>query len=206
MRILTAGVIAMAIIVVASNILVQYTLGAFLTWGAFTYPFAFLVNELTNRFYGAPAARKVVVAGFITGIICSLIGSQIQGEFGPLVSFRVALGSGAAFLASQLMDVTIFDRMRRDAWWKPPLISPIVSSVLDTGLFFSIAFAAQLSFLDPANDVAWANEAIPLLGVGPVLPLWISLASADYLVKLLIAFVALMPFRLFIRRKLTRVA
>lgn len=203
---LLPAVAAMAAIVVASNILVQFLFGQWLTWGAFTYPFAFLVNELTNRFHGASAARKVVVAGFFTGIVCSLIGSQIQGEFGPLVSFRVALGSGAAFLASQLMDVTIFDRMRRDAWWKPPLVSPIISSVLDTGLFFSIAFAAQLSFLEPANDVAWANEAIPLLGMGPVLPLWVSLACADYLVKLLIAFVALMPFRLFIRRKLARVA
>jgi uncharacterized integral membrane protein (TIGR00697 family) len=164
------------------------------------------VNELVNRFQGPAAARKVVVAGFITGIACSLVGSQIQGEFGPLVSFRVALASGAAFLASQLMDVAIFDRMRREAWWKPPLVSPLISSVLDTGLFFSIAFAAQLSFLEPGNDVAWANEMLPVLGVGPDAPLWVSLAVADYLVKLLIAFVALMPFRLFLRRYAARVA
>lgn len=196
----------MAAIVVASNILVQFLVGDWLTMGAFTYPFAFLVNELVNRFQGPAAARKVVVAGFITGIACSLVGSQIQGEFGPLVSFRVALASGAAFLASQLMDVAIFDRMRREAWWKPPLVSPLVSSVLDTGLFFSIAFAAQLSFLEPGNDVAWANEILPVLGVGPAAPLWVSLAVADYLVKLLIAFVALMPFRLFLRRYAARVA
>jgi uncharacterized integral membrane protein (TIGR00697 family) len=196
----------MAAIVVASNILVQFLVGDWLTMGAFTYPFAFLVNELVNRFQGPAAARKVVVAGFITGIACSLVGSQIQGEFGPLVSFRVALASGAAFLASQLMDVAIFDRMRREAWWKPPLVSPLISSVLDTGLFFSIAFAAQLSFLEPGNDVAWANEMLPVLGVGPDAPLWVSLAVADYLVKLLIAFVALMPFRLFLRRYAARVA
>jgi uncharacterized integral membrane protein (TIGR00697 family) len=196
----------MAAIVVASNILVQFLVGDWLTMGAFTYPFAFLVNELVNRFQGPAAARKVVVAGFITGIACSLVGSQIQGEFGPLVSFRVALASGAAFLASQLMDVAIFDRMRREAWWKPPLVSPLISSVLDTGLFFSIAFAAQLSFLEPGNDVAWANEILPVLGVGPAAPLWVSLAVADYLVKLLIAFVALMPFRLFLRRYAARVA
>lgn len=196
----------MAAIVVASNILVQFLVGDWLTMGAFTYPFAFLVNELVNRFQGPAAARKVVVAGFITGIACSLVGSQIQGEFGPLVSFRVALASGAAFLASQLMDVAIFDRMRREAWWKPPLVSPLISSVLDTGLFFSIAFAAQLSFLEPGNDVAWANEMLPVLGVGPAAPLWVSLAVADYLVKLLIAFVALMPFRLFLRRYAARVA
>ena len=80
----------MAAIVVASNILVQYPLGAFLTWGAFTYPFAFLVNEIVNRFDGPVAARKVVLVGFVTGIVCSFVGTQVQGEFGPLVTLRVA--------------------------------------------------------------------------------------------------------------------
>ena len=139
MRILLSGVIAMAIIVVASNILVQYPVGAFLTWGAFTYPFAFLVNEIVNRFEGPAAARKVVLAGFLTGIVCSFIGTQIQGEFGPLVTIRVALGSGLAFLAAQLLDITIFNRFRRGLWWRAPLISPVISSTLDTAIFFTVA-------------------------------------------------------------------
>ncbi|PZQ97916.1 MAG: hypothetical protein DI533_12300 [Cereibacter sphaeroides] len=205
-RRLLPGIIAMAAIVVASNILVQHLFGQWLTWGAFTYPFAFLVNDLTNRFQGAAAARKVVWAGFATGVVCSLIGSQIYGEFGPLVTLRVALGSGAAFLAAQMLDVTLFDRMRRGDWWKAPLYSPLIGSTLDTLLFFSIAFAAQLSFLEPSNDVSWANEALPLLGMGPVVPLWMSLATADWLVKLVIALVALVPFRIIIARFGAKVA
>ena len=112
-RPLLLGVAAMAAVVIASNILVQFLLGDWLTWGAFTYPFAFLVTDLMNRLYGAPAARRVVLAGFVVGIACSLIGSQIEGAFGPLVSLRVAIGSGLAYLAAQLLDVTIFDRLRR---------------------------------------------------------------------------------------------
>jgi uncharacterized integral membrane protein (TIGR00697 family) len=99
-RKLLPGILAMAIIVVASNILVQHLFGQWLTWGAFTYPFAFLVTDLTNRFYGVAAARRVVWAGFATGVICSLVGTQIMGEFGPLVTLRVALGSGTAFLVA----------------------------------------------------------------------------------------------------------
>ena len=136
------GVIAMAVIVVASNILVQFLFGNWLTWGAFTYPFAFLVTDLMNRLYGTQAARKVVFAGFAVGILCSLIGSQIEGEFGPLVSFRVAVGSGIAFLAAQLLDVAIFARLRGGTWWRAPLASSVVGSALDTALFFSIAFSA----------------------------------------------------------------
>ena len=206
MRILLPGILAMAIIVVASNILVQYPLGAFLTWGAFTYPFAFLVNEIVNRFEGPAAARKVVLAGFATGIVCSFIGTQIQGEFGPLVTLRVALGSGSAFLAAQLLDITIFNRFRRGLWWKAPLISPIISSTLDTAIFFTIAFSATLSLLEPGVDTSWATQPAPLLGLGPEAPFWVSLAMGDWLVKLLLAVVALLPFRLALARLATRVA
>jgi len=196
MKTLLPGILAMAAIVVASNILVQHLLGPWLTWGALTYPFAFLVTDLTNRLQGPVAARRVVVAGFIVGVICSLIGSQIMGEFGPLVSFRVALGSGIAFLAAQLTDIAIFNLLRAGKWWRAPLYSTLVSASLDTALFFTIAFAASLTWIEPANDVTWAGDMLPLLGLGPVAPLWVSLASADWLVKLALAAVALVPFRL----------
>ena len=194
------GILAMAAIVVASNILVQILVGQWLTWGAFTYPFAFLVTDLMNRLYGPGPARKVVFAGFVVGVICSLIGTQIQGEFGPLVTLRVAIGSGAAFLTAQLMDVAVFDRLRGGKWWRAPLASSVVGSALDTAIFFTVAFSAWLSFIEPANDVAWANEALPLLGAGPAVPLWVSLAVADWLVKLALAMIALVPFRLIVAR------
>lgn len=205
-RSLLPGVLAMAAIVVASNILVQFLWGQWLTLGAFTYPFAFLVTDLTNRYQGPTAARKVVVAGFVVGVVCSLIGSQIMGEFGPLVSFRVALGSGAAFLLAQLLDIAVFNRLRKGSWWKAPFISTLFGATLDTMVFFTIAFAASLSFLEPANDVSWAGEMLPVLGQGPVAPLWVSLAVADWCVKIALAIVALVPFRLFIGRYTTKVA
>ncbi|WP_323038504.1 queuosine precursor transporter [Gemmobacter sp.] len=197
---LLPGILAMAATVVASNILVQFLFGQWLTWGAFTYPIAFLVTDLTNRLYGAPAARKVVLAGFATGIVCSLIGTQIMGEFGPLVTLRVAIGSGLAFLLAQLVDVEIFDRLRKGSWWRAPLVSTLFGSALDTAIFFTIAFSSALVFLEPGNDVAWANETLPLLGAGPVVPLWVSLAVADWGVKLALAFIALVPFRLILGR------
>jgi queuosine precursor transporter len=194
------AVLAMAVIVMASNILVQFLAGPWLTWGAFTYPFAFLVTDLTNRFHGVRAARRVVLAGFGVGLICSLIGTQIMGEFGPLVTLRVALGSGLAFLCAQLIDVTVFDRLRAGSWWKAPLVSTLVGSSLDTTVFFTIAFSATLAFIEPGNDVSWATGPIALLGVGPQAPLWVSLALADWGVKLLLALVALVPFRLLAAR------
>lgn len=203
---LIPGILAMAALVVASNILVQYLLGPWLTWGALTYPFAFLVTDLTNRLQGAAAARRVVIVGFVVGVICSLIGTQIMGEFGPLVTLRVALGSGTAFLCAQLTDVAVFNRLRAGNWWRAPLISTLVGATLDTMLFFTIAFSAGLSGIEPGNDVAWANELVPLLGVGPVLPLWISLGTADWLVKLVLAAVALVPFRLIVGKLTTRLA
>lgn len=190
----------MAAIVVASNILVQHLFGQWLTWGAFTYPLAFLVTDLMNRIYGAGPARTVVFTGFIVGVFCSLVGTQIMGEFGPLVTFRIAIGSGIAFLTAQLLDVGIFSALRRGVWWKAPLASTLVGSSVDTALFFSIAFAAQFSFLDPAGDVTWANEVLPLLGFGPAAPLWVSLAVADWGVKLTLALIALVPFRLIVAR------
>ncbi|MBN8631225.1 MAG: queuosine precursor transporter [Rhodobacterales bacterium] len=206
MRVLLPGVIAMAIIVVASNILVQYPLGAFLTWGALTYPFAFLVTDLTNRLEGPAAARRVVLAGFVTGILCSFIGTRIVGEFGPLVTLRIALGSGLAFLCAQLLDISVFNRLRQGNWWKAPLVSTLVSSTLDTAIFFTVAFSALLMFIEPGNDVSWATASGPLLGLGPEAPFWVSLAVGDWLVKLLLAVVALLPFRLALARLATRVA
>jgi len=193
------GILAMAAIVVASNILVQVLFGQWLTWGAFTYPFAFLVTDVMNRVYGAHAARKVVFAGFVTGVICSLIGTQIVGEYGPLVTLRIAAGSGTAFLVAQMLDVSIFSALREGRWWRAPLASTLIGSSVDTALFFSIAFSAQLTWLEPGNDVSWANEALPLLGAGPMVPLWASLAVADWLVKLSLALIALVPFRLIVQ-------
>jgi queuosine precursor transporter len=206
MRILLPGIIAMAIIVVASNILVQYPLGAFLTWGALTYPFAFLVTDLTNRLEGPAAARRVVLAGFLAGIVCSFIGTRIIGEFGPLVTFRIAIGSGLAFLCAQLLDIAVFNRLRQGSWWRAPLVSTLVSSTLDTAIFFTVAFSAALTVLEPANDVSWATAAAPLLALGPEAPFWVSLAVGDWLVKLLLALVALLPFRLAVAKLTARVA
>ncbi len=194
------GIIAMAAIVVASNILVQFLYGQWLTWGAFTYPLAFLVTDLMNRIYGAQAARRVVLAGFVTGLVCSLIGTRIIGDMGPLVTLRIALGSGIAFLSAQLLDIAVFSALRRGKWWRAPLVSTIVGSCVDTVLFFSIAFSARLAWLEPGNDVAWANESLALLGIGPVVPLWVSLGLADWMVKLSLALLALIPFRLIAAR------
>ena len=196
------GIIAMAAIVVASNILVQFLFGQWLTWGAFTYPLAFLVTDIMNRVYGATAARRVVFAGFIVGVICSAIGTQIMlqgdGFTYPAVTMRIAMGSGLAFLTAQLLDVSIFNRLREGAWWRAPLASTLIGSSVDTAIFFTIAFSGALTFLEPANDVSWAGEMLPLLGTGPVVPLWVSLGVADWLVKLSLALLALVPFRIIV--------
>lgn len=202
MRVLLPGILAMAAIVVASNILVLHPLGAYLTWGALTYPLAFLVTDLTNRLQGADAARRVVLAGFVVGILCSLV----LGAFSPLVTFRVALGSGLAFLVAQLLDVAVFNRLRAGVWWRAPLVSTLVSSTVDTAIFFSVAFSKALVLLEPANDVSWAAMPGPILGLGPEAPFWVSLAIADWLVKLLLALVALLPFRLIVARTIAKVA
>ncbi|WP_192964600.1 queuosine precursor transporter [Phycobacter azelaicus] len=194
------GILAMAAVVVASNILVQFLFGNWLTWGAFTYPIAFLVTDVMNRVYGEGPARRVVFVGFIVGVICSLIGTQIMGEFGPLVTLRIAIGSGLAFLTAQLLDISVFSALRGGTWWRAPLASTLVGSSVDTALFFTIAFSGALSWIEPANDVSWAGEMLPLLGTGPVAPLWVSLAVADWMVKLSLALVALIPFRVIVNR------
>lgn len=196
MPVLLPAILAMASVVVASNILVQFMLGDWLTWGAMTYPFAFLVTDITNRVHGAPAARRVVIAGFSVGLLCSLIAAGLDAT-----TLRIACGSGAAFLAAQMLDVAVFDRLRHGSWWKAPFLSSLIGAALDTLLFFTIAFAA---FLPVDANTGWANEAVPLLGVGPLAPVWMSLGVADWLVKIALALLALVPFRFAVRKILSR--
>lgn len=202
MKRILPGVLAMAAIVVASNILVQFLFGNWLTWGAFTYPLAFLVTDIMNRVYGVTAARRVVFVGFVVGIACSLIGSQIIGEYGPLVALRIAVGSAIAFLTAQLLDISIFNRLRNGEWWRAPLASTLVGSIVDTTLFFTIAFSATITIFGANADAAisWAWESVPFLGFGPIVPLWVSLAFADWCVKLALALIALVPFRVIVTK------
>ncbi len=201
------GILAMAAIVVASNILVQFLiLDGLLTWGAFTYPLAYLVTDITNRVYGVGPARKVVFAGFVVGVICSLIGSQIMlqgdGFTYAAVPLRVAVASGVAFLVAQLSDITVFNAMRGGRWWHAPLASTLVGSILDTIVFFTIAFAASITFFGANADAAisWAWEPVPFMLTGPMAPLWVTLAFADWLVKLSLALIALIPFKVIVAR------
>jgi len=182
-------VAAMAIVVAASNFLVQYPvqhfgLGEILTWGAFTYPVAFLVNDLTNRRFGPRAARLVVGTGFVLAVALSIW----------LASPRIAIASGTAFLVAQLLDVSIFDALRRQAWWRAPLISSLLGSVIDTVIFFSLAFAAPFAFLDTAFGLDDGSLAFPVAWLGAEVPLWVSLALGDFSVKLLIALAMLAPY------------
>lgn len=191
---LLPGILAMATIVVASNILVQFLiLDGLLTWGAFTYPLAFLVTDLMNRLYGSAQARKVVFAGLVTGIICSLIGSQIMLEFGPAVPVRIAIGSATAFLIAQLLDIRIFNAVGTKTWWQAPLVSTLVCSVVDTVIFFSIAFAPFFNRFSAtaADQIIWAQDG----------NLWVKLAMADWGVKVAVALLALIPFRLIIGQR-----
>lgn len=182
---------AMAVVVVASNFLVQFPfehwgMGEILTWGAFSYPLAFLVNDLTNRCFGPQRARRVVLVGFAIAVVLSVL----------LASPRIAIASGSAFLVAQLLDISIFDRLRRGRWWRAPLISTIIGSTIDTALFFSVAFAGVFSFLDTAlghQDGSLAF-AVPLFGMGAEVPLWVSLALGDLVVKLLVGFAMLIPY------------
>lgn len=195
------AVAAMAAVVVVSNILVQHPMGGavgpvvladVLTWGALTYPIAFLVTDLTNRRFGPKIARRVAYSGFAIAVVMSI----------ALASPRIAIASGTAFLFAQLLDVSVFDRLRRGAWWRAPLMSSALASVLDTALFFSLAFAAAIPFaVDP-----FATEVTPLFGLTglPEAPRWLSWALADLCVKLLVAMLALAPYRLAIRRELSR--
>lgn len=197
------GILAMAAIVVASNILVQFLMGNWLTWGAFTYPFAFLVTDVMNRVYGPAAARRVVFAGFVVGVACSFVAAGLDKT-----TLRIAVGSGLAFLTAQLLDVALFDRLREGTWWRAPLVSTVIGSAVDTAIFFTIAFWAGLTLFGAAETgaAAWASEIVPIFGQGPLAPLWVSLAIADWGVKLVLALVALLPFRIIVSRLVARVA
>jgi len=182
----------MTLVVVASNFLVQFPLNAelaginladILTWGAFTYPVAFLITDLTNRQFGPQAARKVVFAGFVVGVALSFYTSL------P----RIAIASGSAYLAGQLLDISVFNRLRRQAWWRAPLVGSLVGSMLDTVIFFSFAFAAFFVFFGP-ND-PFALESAPVLGILTTeAPRWISWAIGDFSVKMIVGLVMLLPY------------
>ena len=195
------GIIAMAVIVVTSNVLVQFFVGDWLTWGAFTYPFAFLVTDLMNRAYGTAAARRVVFVGFGVGVLCSVIGTQVTVQLAPdfaapAVTGRIALASGTAFLMAQMLDVAIFDRIRDGLWWRAPLVSTFVGSTVDTALFFTIAFAGGLTpLLGADHNTAFFNDVV-VHPFGGEATRWVGAALVDGAVKIGVALIALIPFRL----------
>ena len=187
-------ILAMSVVIVTSNVLVQYPLGPWLTWGALTFPFAFFITDLVTRFHGVTTAKKVIGAGVVAGIVISFVAAYYT-----LTTLRIAVASATAFLVSQLTDMKLFDSLRKLAWWQTPIISSSIGSVLDTLIFFGIAFSAMSFALSPdGND--WAMENVPLLGVGPELALWVSLAVADLGIKLLFALLMLIPYRVLIGR------
>jgi uncharacterized integral membrane protein (TIGR00697 family) len=208
-------VFAMTVVVVVSNILVQFpvngqvgpvSLADILTWGAFSYPFAFLVTDLANRRFGASFARRIVFAGFVVAVICSLVvppfllnnfGIGFESEPGRLA--RIAMASGSAFLIAQLLDVSVFNRLRRQSWWRAPIVSSLAGSLMDTMVFFSIAFAAWFVFAGPGDG--FASEPAAFMGAFAFeMPRWVSWAVGDLGVKLLIAMVALVPYRILMAR------
>ncbi len=166
----------MGVVVLSSNYLVQfpinyYELNEILTYGAFSYPVAFLITDLANRFYGKFVARKIVYFGFFIGIIFTLLFST---NFADLISVRIAIGSGIAFLTAQLLDIQIFDRLRKKEWFIAPLTSSVIGSTVDTFLFFSISFYAT---------------GVP----------WITLSLGDLLVKLFVSLIMLVPFKILLK-------
>jgi len=163
----------MGVVVLASNYLVQfpinhYGLNEILTYGAFSYPIAFLITDLANRSFGKIIAKKIVYLGFTIGILFTLIFST---NFGDLISIRIAIGSGIAFITAQLLDVQIFDQLRKKEWFIAPLTSSLIGSIVDTFIFFSIAF------------------------YGTGVP-WVTLSLGDLAVKFIVALVMLIPFRI----------
>ena len=169
--------ILMGTVVVVSNYLVQFPIQKFglseiLTYGAFSYPITFLITDLANRAYGKIVARKVVYIGFIIGILLTLF---VSTNFNDIISIRIAIGSGTAFFVAQNLDVQIFDRLRKKRWFIAPLASSTLGSITDTFLFFSIAFYAT--------------------GIS-----WFTLALGDLTVKLLIALLMLIPFRILLNK------
>ncbi len=196
-----AAVAAMVVVVTASNILVQFPvaadigpvhLGDILTWGAFTYPFAFLVSDLTNRYDGPAQARYVVLIGFFVGLSLSFW----------LATPRIAIASGSAFLLGQLLDISVFQRLRNRYWLIPPLSASLFGSLLDTMIFFTLAFAPMFGFIDRAFGMEDGSLGFgaPWLGVGGEVPLWLSLASGDFAVKFLAALLLLAPYRVLMGR------
>jgi uncharacterized integral membrane protein (TIGR00697 family) len=168
--------ILMGVVVLSSNYLVQfpinyYGLSEILTYGAFSYPVAFLITDLANRFYGKFVARKIVYFGFFIGVIFTFLFST---DFADLISVRIAIGSGVAFITAQLLDIQIFDRLRKKEWFIAPLTSSFIGSTVDTFLFFSIAFYAT---------------GVP----------WITLSLGDLAVKLFVSLVMLIPFKILLK-------
>ena len=167
----------MGFVVLISNFLVQfpvkyYGLENILTYGAFSYPIAFLITDLANRSFGKLIARKIVYFGFTIGLLFTLIFST---NFSDLISIRVAIASGTAFLVAQLLDVQIFDKLRKKVWYAAPFISSLIGSLVDTFLFFFIAFyGTQLN--------------------------WLTLGTGDFFVKITIALIMLIPFRMFMSK------
>ena len=166
----------MGVVVLSSNFLVQfpinyYGLNEILTYGAFSYPIAFLITDLANRSYGKIVARKIVYFGFVLGIGFTVLFST---DFADLISIRIAIGSGFAFLTAQLLDVQIFDRLRKKEWFVAPLTSSMIGSTIDTFLFFSISF------------------------YGTGVP-WVTLSVGDLIVKVIVALIMLIPFRLLLK-------
>ena len=172
-KLFTTLSILMGVVVLSSNYLVQfpinyYGLSEILTFGAFSYPVAFLITDLANRFYGKIVARNIVYFGFFIGIIFTLLFST---DFADLISIRIAIGSGVAFITAQLLDIQIFDRLREKKWFIAPLTSSFIGSTVDTFLFFSISFYAT---------------GVP----------WITLSLGDLAVKLFVSLVMLIPFKI----------
>ena len=164
---------SMALVVALSNYLVQFPVNYFglenlLTYGAFSYPVAFLITDLSNRRYGKNLAKQIVYVGFALGVILTVCFST---NFSDLISIRIAIGSGTAFIVAQLIDVNIFDKLRKKIWFTAPLVSSLIGSAIDTFLFFSISF--------------YGTETN-----------WITLAFGDFLVKIFVAIMMLIPFRL----------
>ena len=166
----------MGVVVLSSNYLVQfpvnyYGLNEILTYGAFSYPIAFLITDLANRAYGRRVARRIVYFGFVLGIGFTVLFST---DFADFISIRIAIGSGVAFLTAQLLDVQIFDKLRKKEWFVAPLTSSMIGSTIDTFLFFSISF------------------------YGTGIP-WVTLSLGDLIVKVMVALIMLIPFRLLLK-------
>lgn len=196
---------AMVATVTLSNVLVQFPVelqygvvnfAGFLTWGAFTYPLAFLVSDLTNRHFGSAIARLVATAGFAVAIVLSI----------HLSTPRIALASGLAFLMGQFVDIALFSQLRNWVWFVPPFVASLFGSALDTLVFFSLAFAPAFAGLDAWLGVADVSQALatPPFEIGPSIPAWSLLAAGDFIVKFVCAVVFLVPYRLLMGPPLPR--